>query len=169
MTGAEASMSTSSPRRGYLTDLSVDGGPRRRIDRERCIDQRAARPTGSIGLPGHQGCAPRPDAQSRCCSLPTEFGSTPCFQGGRGETSNAATAVARERTSTPLSSRRWAGWRLRKRSARRSCSCCPRSSFTTGAELAVDGGYSAMGPEATGQAQLKVPVISSDGGSATQG
>jgi NAD(P)-dependent dehydrogenase (short-subunit alcohol dehydrogenase family) len=34
-----------------------------------------------------------------------------------------------------------------------------RSSFTTGAELSVDGGYSAMGPEALGQAFLKVPVI----------
>jgi NAD(P)-dependent dehydrogenase (short-subunit alcohol dehydrogenase family) len=35
----------------------------------------------------------------------------------------------------------------------------PRSSFTTGAELSVDGGYSAMGPEALGQAFLKVPEI----------
>jgi NAD(P)-dependent dehydrogenase (short-subunit alcohol dehydrogenase family) len=34
-----------------------------------------------------------------------------------------------------------------------------RSSFTTGAELSVDGGYSAMGPEALGQAFLKVPEI----------
>jgi NAD(P)-dependent dehydrogenase (short-subunit alcohol dehydrogenase family) len=35
----------------------------------------------------------------------------------------------------------------------------PRSSFTTGAELSVDGGYSAMGPEALGQAFVKVPVL----------
>jgi NAD(P)-dependent dehydrogenase (short-subunit alcohol dehydrogenase family) len=34
-----------------------------------------------------------------------------------------------------------------------------RSSFTTGAELSVDGGYSAMGPEGLGQAFVKVPEI----------
>jgi NAD(P)-dependent dehydrogenase (short-subunit alcohol dehydrogenase family) len=33
----------------------------------------------------------------------------------------------------------------------------PRSSFTTGADLAVDGGYGAMGPEALGQAFRLVP------------
>jgi len=35
----------------------------------------------------------------------------------------------------------------------------PRASFITGAELAVDGGYSAMSPEATGQAFIKVPTV----------
>lgn len=34
-----------------------------------------------------------------------------------------------------------------------------RSSFVTGSDLAVDGGYGAMGPEALGQAFDKVPVI----------
>lgn len=34
-----------------------------------------------------------------------------------------------------------------------------RASFITGAELAVDGGYSAMSPEATGQAFIKVPTV----------
>jgi NAD(P)-dependent dehydrogenase (short-subunit alcohol dehydrogenase family) len=37
--------------------------------------------------------------------------------------------------------------------------CSERSSFVTGADLAVDGGYGAMGPEATGQAFIKVPVL----------
>ncbi len=36
--------------------------------------------------------------------------------------------------------------------------CSDRASFITGADLAVDGGYSAMGPEALGQAALKFPV-----------
>lgn len=39
-----------------------------------------------------------------------------------------------------------------------------RSSFTTGADLAVDGGYDAMGPEALGQAFELVPMVD---GSAT--
>jgi NAD(P)-dependent dehydrogenase (short-subunit alcohol dehydrogenase family) len=34
-----------------------------------------------------------------------------------------------------------------------------RASFITGADLAVDGGYAAMGPEALGQAFDKVPII----------
>jgi NAD(P)-dependent dehydrogenase (short-subunit alcohol dehydrogenase family) len=34
----------------------------------------------------------------------------------------------------------------------------PRASFITGADLAVDGGYGAMGPEALGQAFDKVPI-----------
>ena len=34
-----------------------------------------------------------------------------------------------------------------------------RASFVTGADLAVDGGYAAMGPEALGQAFEKIPVI----------
>jgi len=36
--------------------------------------------------------------------------------------------------------------------------CSDRASFITGADLAVDGGYSAMGPEALGQAAVKFPV-----------
>lgn len=35
-----------------------------------------------------------------------------------------------------------------------------RASFITGTDLAVDGGYTAMGPEALGQPFLKVPTIS---------
>ncbi|MDH4309051.1 MAG: SDR family oxidoreductase [Acidimicrobiia bacterium] len=35
-----------------------------------------------------------------------------------------------------------------------------RASFITGTDLAVDGGYGALGPEALGQAHQKVPVIS---------
>ncbi len=34
-----------------------------------------------------------------------------------------------------------------------------RASFVTGSDLAVDGGYAAMGPEALGQAFEKIPVI----------
>lgn len=34
----------------------------------------------------------------------------------------------------------------------------PEASFVTGADLAVDGGYSAIGPEALGQAFVKVPA-----------
>jgi NAD(P)-dependent dehydrogenase (short-subunit alcohol dehydrogenase family) len=34
-----------------------------------------------------------------------------------------------------------------------------RASFVTGTDLAVDGGYAAMGPEALGQAFEKIPVI----------
>ena len=34
-----------------------------------------------------------------------------------------------------------------------------RASFITGAELSVDGGYTAMSPEAVGQAFVKVPVL----------
>ena len=34
-----------------------------------------------------------------------------------------------------------------------------RASFITGADLAVDGGYSAMGPEALGQAFAKYPIV----------
>ena len=34
-----------------------------------------------------------------------------------------------------------------------------RASFITGADLAVDGGYAAIGPEAMGQAFEKVPVV----------
>lgn len=34
-----------------------------------------------------------------------------------------------------------------------------RSSFVTGADLAVDGGYSAMGPEALGQPFEKIPTV----------
>jgi NAD(P)-dependent dehydrogenase (short-subunit alcohol dehydrogenase family) len=37
--------------------------------------------------------------------------------------------------------------------------CSDRSSFVTGSDLAVDGGYGAVGPEALGQAFEKVPVI----------
>jgi NAD(P)-dependent dehydrogenase (short-subunit alcohol dehydrogenase family) len=37
--------------------------------------------------------------------------------------------------------------------------CSGRASFVTGADLAVDGGYAALGPEALGQAYEKVPVI----------
>lgn len=37
--------------------------------------------------------------------------------------------------------------------------CSDRSSFITGAALAVDGGYLALGPEALGQPFQKVPVI----------
>ncbi len=36
-----------------------------------------------------------------------------------------------------------------------------RASFVTGADLAVDGGYAAMGPEALGQAFDKIPTIDS--------
>jgi NAD(P)-dependent dehydrogenase (short-subunit alcohol dehydrogenase family) len=36
-----------------------------------------------------------------------------------------------------------------------------RASFITGADLAVDGGYTAMGPEAMGQPFIKVPTINS--------
>jgi NAD(P)-dependent dehydrogenase (short-subunit alcohol dehydrogenase family) len=36
--------------------------------------------------------------------------------------------------------------------------CSDRASFVTGADLAVDGGYAAMGPEALGQAFEKYPV-----------
>lgn len=38
--------------------------------------------------------------------------------------------------------------------------CSNKASFITGADLAVDGGYSAMGPEAMGQPFEKFPVIS---------
>jgi len=38
-----------------------------------------------------------------------------------------------------------------------------RASFVTGTDLAVDGGYAAMGPEALGQAFEKIPVITSEG------
>ena len=38
-----------------------------------------------------------------------------------------------------------------------------RASFITGADLAVDGGYAAMGPEALGQAFEKIPVLPSEG------
>ena len=34
-----------------------------------------------------------------------------------------------------------------------------RASFMTGADLAVDGGYSALGPEALGQARAKHPGV----------
>ena len=37
--------------------------------------------------------------------------------------------------------------------------CSDRASFVTGADLAVDGGYGAMGPEALGQPFAKVSVI----------
>ncbi len=37
--------------------------------------------------------------------------------------------------------------------------CSDRSSFTTGADLAVDGGYSSTGPEALGHARVAVPEI----------
>ena len=37
-----------------------------------------------------------------------------------------------------------------------------RASFVTGADLAVDGGYAAMGPEALGQAFAKIPVITTE-------
>lgn len=40
--------------------------------------------------------------------------------------------------------------------------CSDRASFITGADLAVDGGYGAMGPEALGQPFDKVPVIDSE-------
>lgn len=35
----------------------------------------------------------------------------------------------------------------------------PEASFVTGTDLAVDGGYSALGPEALGQAAAKVPPL----------
>ncbi len=38
--------------------------------------------------------------------------------------------------------------------------CSEQASFITGADLAVDGGYAAVGPEALGQAFEKIPVIS---------
>lgn len=38
-----------------------------------------------------------------------------------------------------------------------------RASFITGTDLAVDGGYAAMGPEALGQAFEKIPVIPNEG------
>lgn len=38
-----------------------------------------------------------------------------------------------------------------------------RASFVTGTDLAVDGGYAAMGPEALGQAFQKIPVINPPG------
>ena len=34
-----------------------------------------------------------------------------------------------------------------------------KASFVTGADLAVDGGYDAIGPEAMGQPFEKVPVL----------
>jgi NAD(P)-dependent dehydrogenase (short-subunit alcohol dehydrogenase family) len=34
-----------------------------------------------------------------------------------------------------------------------------RASFVTGTDLVVDGGYSAMGPEALGQAFTKIPTV----------
>lgn len=37
--------------------------------------------------------------------------------------------------------------------------CSDRASFITGADIPVDGGYNAMGPEALGQAYEKVPVL----------
>ncbi len=37
-----------------------------------------------------------------------------------------------------------------------------RASFVTGTDLAVDGGYAAMGPEALGQAFEKIPVITTE-------
>jgi NAD(P)-dependent dehydrogenase (short-subunit alcohol dehydrogenase family) len=40
--------------------------------------------------------------------------------------------------------------------------CSDRASFITGADLAVDGGYAAIGPEALGQAALKVPVLATE-------
>ncbi len=40
--------------------------------------------------------------------------------------------------------------------------CSQRASFITGADLAVDGGYAAMSPEALGQPFAKVPVANPD-------
>lgn len=37
--------------------------------------------------------------------------------------------------------------------------CSDRSSFTTGADLAVDGGYASTSPEALGHAQIAVPEV----------
>ena len=39
--------------------------------------------------------------------------------------------------------------------------CSDGASFITGSDFAVDGGYSAMGPEALGQPYEKFPVIDS--------
>jgi NAD(P)-dependent dehydrogenase (short-subunit alcohol dehydrogenase family) len=39
-----------------------------------------------------------------------------------------------------------------------------RASFVTGADLAVDGGYASMGPEALGQAFAKIPTIAAPPG-----
>jgi NAD(P)-dependent dehydrogenase (short-subunit alcohol dehydrogenase family) len=41
--------------------------------------------------------------------------------------------------------------------------CTDRASFITGADLAVDGGYAAMGPEALGQAFEKFPTLAEGG------
>lgn len=41
--------------------------------------------------------------------------------------------------------------------------CSDRASFITGADLAVDGGYGAMGPEALGQAFEKYPITETGG------
>jgi len=47
--------------------------------------------------------------------------------------------------------------------------CSNRSSFITGAAIAVDGGYLALGPESLGQPFLKVPVINPPSVSTTRG
>ena len=39
--------------------------------------------------------------------------------------------------------------------------CSDGATFVTGSDFAVDGGYSAMGPEALGQPYEKFPVINS--------
>ena len=92
---------------------------------------------------------------------PPTSASTPCHRDGPGvATSSDAMAAAKLPTLSPPSSKVSAGWPSPTEIAKAIAFLLSSdASFITGTDIAVDGGYTALGPEALGQPQRKFPTV----------